>query len=173
MKKLKFILLPLLIFTIVFSSCKKDDVDPDPTQDIPVFTLKIDGVEVEENTQDSAVIKSYTVVGDAGKLGFHITNNKNEDIKLRMTVVNVLAGANGDGVELCFATCVTSINLNDTEVRTIIVGHTTTTAETHILNTQVGNRDFECTLKINQVDDNEADIPNGKEVYFTYKYMPT
>ena len=135
------------------------------------FSLEIDDVEVEASTQATAYEKTYHVVGADGELGFHLTNNKDEAIKLRMTIVDVLDGANGADMQICFATCSAEVNLGDTEVKTLAAGHVTTTAETHVFNGQAGNRDFSCTIKINQVDDNDEDVPDGKEVYFKYSYI--
>ncbi len=177
MKKIRYTLL-LVLSVMVLTSCKKDDptepqVVDDPTEpqvvDTPAFTLKIDGEEVEANTQATALLKSYNVVGVDGELGFNITNNINEEIKLRMTVVDI--NGNGDGIQICFGFCSTSVALDDTQVRSFAIGETTTGNQTHVYNDQVGNRDFECTIKINQVDESGTDIGNGKEVYFTYKYV--
>ncbi len=167
MKNLKYFTLLLVIVTI-FSSCKKDDVeDTDNTVDpvIP-FTIKIDNEEVVEGT---TLVKTYTVVGEDGQLSFNITNKLDESINLKSTVVSIVG--DGTDMQLCFETCSSNIVAGTTEIKTINSGVTTTNAATHIYNAQVGNRNFECTVKINQVDDNDVDIVDGKELMFTYKYV--
>lgn len=168
MKKIKYSLL-LVLSILTLTSCKKDDIEEQQSEDPVTFILKIDGTEVEANTQDTAFLKTYNVVGADGELDFNITNNINEEIKLRMTVVDV--NGNGEGVQICFGFCSTSVALDDTQVRSFAIGETTTNNQTHVFNDQVGNRDFECTIKINQVDEVGVDIANSKEVYFTYKYI--
>lgn len=165
MKKIIYIITLVVVSSIILTSCKSDDPDPIVEEVIP-FTLKIEGEEVVENT---ILVKTYNVVGEAGELGFNITNNTNADIDLKMTVTSV--EGNGDGMQLCFKTCSANINVDDAEVKTINAGHTTTNVETHVFNGQVGDRDFSCTIKINQVDGNGNDIASGKSVSFTYKYV--
>ncbi len=165
MKKIIYLVTLVVISSLILTSCKSDDPDPVVEEVVP-FTLKIDEEEVVENT---ILVKTYNVVGADGELGFNITNNTNAAIDLKITVVSV--EGNGDGMQLCFKTCSANINVDDTEIKTIEAGHTTTNVETHIFNGQVGNRDFSCTIKINQVDGNGSDIVSGKSVSFTYKYV--
>lgn len=165
MKNLKYILL-LTLMVGFLSSCKDDDPVEEPVVQVDPFIIKIEGEEV---VASATTVKTYNVVGDAGEMGFNITNKTNASIDLRMTVVGVTGG--GEGMQLCFTTCSANINLNDTEIKTINAGQTTTNVQTHIYNGQVGDRDFECTIKINQVDSNGSDIPSGKELNFTYKYV--
>lgn len=162
MKNFKYTLL-LIVTVIVFNSCKKDD--PTESTEVDSFIMKIDGEEVVEGT---TLIKEYNVVGEEGELGFHITNQKDEPIILRATISSNDVGAN---MEFCFASCSANINDEFTEVKTIPVGHTTTTAETHIFNNQDGSRDYECTVKINEIDESGNNVANGKALFFTYKYV--
>lgn len=161
MKKLKILFPFFLVLFFTIQSCKKDDIEEVIVDN--TFTVKVDGELANNKTY------TYSMIGIDGELGFNVTNNKSSDIKLKVTVVDLVG--NGDGLQLCFNSCTAKVVLDYEDFKTLSTGQTTTSVQTHIVNASSGDLDTTIKLKINQVDSNDVDIPNGKEVYFTYKYV--
>ena len=162
MKILKFILPIILVSVLLLSSCKKDDPEEEKTT-ASTYTVKVDGEEADGKTF------TYNEFGDDGRMGFNITNNITSDIKLKVKVVSV--DGDGTGIQLCFNSCTANVVLDYEDYRTLVVGQTTTSAATHILNASDGSQNLKIGLRISQVDDNNVEVSGGKVVNFTYNYV--
>ena len=166
MKSIKYILSTFIVFSIIVSSCSKDD--PEEQSAGPSFTVTADGENLINNGS-----RTYTGVGDQGEMDMRITNKTDAAIHLVMKVISI-SGIDGSQTELCIGNCYSSISAETIYPIggsfELAANATTNQGAVHVLNQDASNGDSEILLKLYQVDSNNNELSSGTSIEFKYIY---
>ncbi len=171
MKKIKSILLFVMV-VVVFSSCKKDEVEEQIINNADNYKVVVDGVELSDNAE-----KIYHAIGDAGNMELSIKNISSESINLKMKVVSITGNYSGVGgsMNFCIGSCYTFVEEGKSypinEIYTLGAGQTSQQGAVHVQNLDDRSGDLTFKIKLFQVDGSGNELTSKKSITFTYKYV--